>query len=50
MMSGIYYSGGKILNIDEYKKKYRNNLQEFEILLHHCHNGFKNKNRQWVAL
>ena len=33
------YSGGKIVTIDAYKNKHRNNLQEFESLLPHCHNG-----------
>ena len=34
-----YYSGGKIVTVDAYKKKYRENFQELKISLHHIQNG-----------
>ena len=37
------YSGGNIVTIDAHTNKYRNNLQEFESLPHHRHNGLKEK-------
>ena len=33
------------------RNKYRNNLQDFKSLLHHCHNGLKKKNthKVWIC-
>ena len=30
------------------KNKYRKNLQEFKILIHHRHNGFKKTDKVWI--